>query len=265
MLQPSPAPAAPLSERLRGEAGRRTLAVGLALAVELLLLLLLLTLGVESPPGEEVEPATVLRLAPEAAEEAPEPAAPEPAEAAPEQPPAEQPLPPQPARPAPPQPAEARPPPVAPPVLPTPAPPPPAAAVPRNPAPPAPAPARRRVYGPPNTGGSPAMRDSERVGTAPDGEPLYKAEWYREPDDKMLGDYLSTAQAPGWAVIDCRTAPGYRVEDCVGIGEYPQGSQIMRSVLAAAWEFRVRPARVGGRPLVGSWVRIRIDYTLARR
>lgn len=109
------------------------------------------------------------------------------------------------------------------------------------------------------------FRDSERVGTAPNGEPLYAAAWYREPEADMLGDYLSTARGPGWGLIACRTAPNYRVEDCVGLDEYPQGSQIARSVLAAAWEFRVRPPRLGGRPLVGSWVRIRIDYRIERR
>jgi protein TonB len=104
------------------------------------------------------------------------------------------------------------------------------------------------------------MRDTERVGTAPNGQPLYAAEWYREPDHAMMRSYLSGANGPGWGLIACRTAPDFRVEDCVGLGEYPQGSQIMRSALAAAWEFRVRPPRRGGQVLVGSWVRIRIDY-----
>ena len=126
-----------------------------------------------------------------------------------------------------------------------------------------PAPPARAVYGPPDNR-SPAMRDTERVGTAPNGEPLYAAEWYREPDDAMMRAYLSTARGPGWGLIACRTAPDYRVEDCVGLGEYPEGSQINRSVLAAAWEFRVRPPRRGGQPLVGSWVRIRIEYGLGR-
>ena len=109
------------------------------------------------------------------------------------------------------------------------------------------------------------MRDTERVGTAPNGEPLYAAEWYREPDENMLRAYLSSARGPGWGLIACRTAPDFRVEDCVALSEYPEGSQINRAVLAAAWEFRVRPPRLGGRPLVGSWVRIRISYDLARR
>ena len=32
--------------------------------------------------------------------------------------------------------------------------------------------------------------DSAMVGTAPNGEPLYAAEWYREPTDTELGGYL---------------------------------------------------------------------------
>src|SRR5690606_6252113 len=121
-----------------------------------------------------------------------------------------------------------------------------------------------RVYGPPNIGES-ASNDTEQVGTAPNGEPLYAASWYREPSDDELRGYLSTASGLGWGLIACRTAPDYRVEDCVGLDEYPYGSQINRAVLAAAWQFRVRPPRRGGQLLVGAWVRIRIDYGTGRR
>jgi len=172
--------------------------------------------------------------------------------------------------PAPPQPAPDKPqpsPPLPPPPVasPTPAPttPPPSE---RPPSPASPVrPSGGRVYGPPDTGGSPGFRDTERVGTAPNGEPLYAAAWYREPSEGELRGYLSTASGPGWGLIACRTAPEYRVEDCVGLDEYPTGSQINRAVLAAAWQFRVRPPRIGGRSMVGTWVRIRIDYGVGRR
>lgn len=117
-----------------------------------------------------------------------------------------------------------------------------------------------RNYGPPDTGPPGSARDSERVGTAPNGEPMYAARWYREPTRQELAGYLSTASGPGSALIVCRTVSDFRVEDCELLGESPAGSQIGRAVLAAAWQFRVRPAIVGGQSQVGSWVRIRIDY-----
>jgi len=107
--------------------------------------------------------------------------------------------------------------------------------------------------------------DSPRVGgSGPNGEPLYRATWYREPYHDELAGYLSTASGPGWGLINCRTISNFRVDDCVVDGEYPQGSGIGRAVLAASWQFRVRPPRVGGRSKVGEWVRIRITYDLQR-
>ncbi len=114
--------------------------------------------------------------------------------------------------------------------------------------------------GPPN-GARRGTPDSEVVGLAPDGSPLYAAQWYREPYPSELSGYLSTARPPGWGLIACKTAPEWRVEDCQIVGESPQGSNIARSVLAASWQFLVRPPRVDGEYQVGSWVRIRIDYS----
>ncbi|GMN02012.1 hypothetical protein [Erythrobacter sp. MTPC3] len=132
-------------------------------------------------------------------------------------------------------------------------------AEPQPPADPPPMQGPPRNYGPVDTGPQGGY-ESQRVGTASNGQPLYAAQWYREPTDQELAGYLSTASGPGSALIACRTVPNYYVEDCELVGESPQGSQIGRAVLAAAWQFRVRPARIGGRSQVGSWVRIRIDY-----
>lgn len=123
------------------------------------------------------------------------------------------------------------------------------------------APPGKGLMGPPNLG---VPGDTKRVGTAPNGQPMYAAAWYREPYDDELRGYLSTAEGPGWALIACRTAPDFRVEDCVGLDEYPDGSNIQRAVLGAAWQFRVRPPRIGGVSQVGTWVRIRIDYSEKR-
>ncbi len=260
MLQLSPVQAAPVLQRLRAAFGRRIGGVALALLVEALLLIVLLSLGSPQVPGAKDRVINVVNVGPDVPREAEaEPSSPEPKQQEAERPaeqraPADEPLPP--------EPVDATPAPAAPAIVP------PA----REPLPPVaalPAPARPRasgrpLYGPPDKGGSSAFRDTERVGTAPNGEPLYAAAWYREPRPEELRAYLSTATGPGWGLIACRTASDYRVEDCVGLSEYPEGSQITRAVLAAAWEFKVRPPRLGGRPLVGSWVRIRIDYGVGR-
>ncbi|MGQ3100942.1 MAG: hypothetical protein ACT6Q5_15125 [Sphingopyxis solisilvae] len=228
----------------------------MSVLIPALLLLMLLTFGAEKPVTVKEEWVSVVSIAaPQAPEETAEarPSASEPAEIQP------LPEPPTPDEPVPPQAAE----PLAaptPPAPPQPVPPPPT--VPRIGV----RPPGGQVYGPPNTGSaSSSYRDTERVGTAPNGEPLYAAAWYREPTDGELRGYFSTADGPGWGLIACRTAPDFRVEDCVGLDEYPTGSQIMRAVLAAAWQFRVRPPRLGGKPMVGAWVRIRIDYGVRRR
>ncbi len=253
-----------LTERIRSGGGRRAAGIVLALLLEGLLALLLLTLAPSTPRQDEDE-VTVFSLDPQP-DTVPEPeqppTPPEPDARAPQ--PAERPASP------PPEPSEAPPPP---PVEPPTSSPPPliqlsreqmaAADIATLPAPPAAPAPKRPAMGPPDTG---TPRDTARVdGAGPNGEPLYAAAWYREPYDDELRGYLSTARGPGWGLIACRTVRDYRVEDCVAVGEYPERSNIARSVLAAAWQFRVRPPRIGGRPMVGEWVRIRIDYEQRRQ
>lgn len=272
MLQSNSVPVDPPAERLQTAWGRRTVGIGLALLIEGLLLLALLSLGPAKQPGREKERITTVNLDADKASEEAKPSSTQSEQRVEEKPAPQQPTPeevlpsvPSETPPSPPAPPLAKPPvaPIARAVVPVlnerPAP---VANPPRSTEP---LPPRRPVYGPPDSGGSPAFRDTERVGTAPNGEPLYAAAWYSEPKPEQLRGYLSTANGPGWGLIACRTVPDYRVEDCVALDEYPNGSQINRAVLAAAWEFKVRPPRLGGQSLVGAWVRIRIDYGWERR
>ena len=111
--------------------------------------------------------------------------------------------------------------------------------------------------------GSGSAGDSEIVGTGPHGEVLYAAEWARHPTDAELGGYLPANAPDGFGLIACRTIPGDRVDDCIELDQEPRGSHLASAVRQAAWQFRIRPPRKNGVPLVGSWVSIRIDYERA--
>jgi len=100
-------------------------------------------------------------------------------------------------------------------------------------------------------------------GEGPGGAPLYYAEWYREPTHAELSTYMPADGPPtGFALIACKTVAGYHVDNCRVLGETP-GSGFGRAMRRAAWQFLVRPPRLGGKTLVGAWVRIRIDFTPA--
>lgn len=245
---------------LRSRLGERAGGVLFALLAEILIILALLSLSI-APPGaqQQEETLTVFGVSPDPSEEPVEEESPAPSQDAAQSPE--------------PQETEAAPTETPSPVVTTQPSPVPPAIVPMpsvQPAQPKASPqiARPkanpgRVYGPPDKG---TPGDTERVsGSGPNGEPLYAAAWYREPYDDELSGYLSTARGPGSALIACRTVPDFRVEDCVQMGESPPGSGIGRAVMAAAWQFRVRPPRVGGVSKVGEWVRIRIDYNTRRQ
>jgi protein TonB len=221
-----------LTERLREDWRRKTAGAAIALTLEALLILVLIALGVHALPRKEVP------MAPATFDVSEESKKPEPAAKAAPAPTQRQATTPQP-QPAPPtvSPQQMQ-----------------SFDISRLARPPAP---KAPAYGPAY---SPAFGDSERVGTAPNGQPMYAASWYpHEPTHQEMAGYLSTAQ-PGWALITCKTVPDYRVEDCVGLDEYPEHSHLIESVIAASWQFRVRPPRVNGVLQVGDWVRIRFTY-----
>ncbi|MBC7507089.1 MAG: hypothetical protein H7267_15440 [Sandarakinorhabdus sp.] len=100
------------------------------------------------------------------------------------------------------------------------------------------------------------------VGTGPGGVTLYKAEWQREPTHAELSFYMPKGLPDdSWGMIACKTVARNLVEDCQPLDDWPHGSGIARGLVNAAWQFKVRPPRINGKPEIGSWVRIRIDFS----
>ena len=99
-------------------------------------------------------------------------------------------------------------------------------------------------------------------GAGPGGRTLYNAEWYTEPTDAEMRPYFPRPVAPSsWGMIACQTAPHNRVENCRELSESPSGAGLTRALRQAAWQFKVLPPRVDGKPMIGAWVRIRFDFT----
>jgi len=98
-------------------------------------------------------------------------------------------------------------------------------------------------------------------GEGPGGRQLYKAEWVVEPTNAQLAGYMPEGIDVGSsAEIACKTVENYRVENCRLLSESPMGSGLARAMRLAAWQFKVRPPRIDGKPLVGAWVRIHFDW-----
>ena len=98
-------------------------------------------------------------------------------------------------------------------------------------------------------------------GEGPGGARLYNAEWVVEPTNAQLAGYMPNgARAGSSAEIACKTIANYRVENCRLLSESPVGSGLAQAMRQAAWQFKVRPPRIDGKPLVGVWVRIHFDF-----
>ncbi len=106
-----------------------------------------------------------------------------------------------------------------------------------------------------------ATGTSAAVGEGPGGVTLYNAEWVVEPSNAQLRTFLpQSVDAGSWALIACQTIAHNQVENCAQLGESPRGSGLSKAMRLAAWQFRIRPPRINGKPMVGAWVRIRIDF-----
>ncbi len=105
--------------------------------------------------------------------------------------------------------------------------------------------------------------DNGTGGDGPGGAHLYNAEWHREPTRAELDGYMhGVVTRPGdWAEIACRTIDHFHVEDCRELRESPPGSGFARALRQAGWQFLIRPPRINGKVMVGTWVRIHYQIT----
>ena len=115
----------------------------------------------------------------------------------------------------------------------------------------------------PSSGANGADKGSETGNTdGPGGEAMYDVAWYREPTRAELAPYMpATGPEAGSALLACRMIEHYHVEDCKELGETPPGSGLSRALRLASWQFLVRPPRVGGKSILGGWVRIHFQFT----
>lgn len=100
-------------------------------------------------------------------------------------------------------------------------------------------------------------------GEGPGGKPLYNAEWVREPTNSELAPYFTNGKPiplGAWAMVACLTVADNRVENCQTMGESPLGSGLSKALRRASWQFLVRAPRIGNKPQLGVWVRIRLDF-----
>jgi protein TonB len=113
----------------------------------------------------------------------------------------------------------------------------------------------------PGAGAASGATAAAGPGEGPGGVQLYNAEWVVEPSDAQLRPYLpKSVEAGSWALIACQTIAHNHVENCAQMGEGPRGSGLSKAMRLAAWQFLIRPPRIDGKPQVGAWVRIRMDF-----
>lgn len=237
---------------------RRVMSIGLTIAAHLLLLLLLFRLAPPWQPREPKRPPSTFSMLPDDSQASPRPAPKAKAAAKADRASA----------------SAAKPPPVPLPVLPK---------TPTTPVPPGEAPPTilwdKALYAAADVGkmkgkasevdGDATGKDSAAAygpGEGPGGARLYDAQWYRKPAWSEVSPYLP-ADPPthGQAVLACRMVEHYHVDNCQVISESPRGSGMGRAIRLAAWQFLVRPPRLGGKVLVGEWVKITYDLSIVRQ
>jgi hypothetical protein len=101
-------------------------------------------------------------------------------------------------------------------------------------------------------------------GEGPGGERAYRGDWVRPPTPAEIGPYLPANLQSGEASIVCRAIPDNRVDNCRSLSETP-GSGLGRALRLAAWQFHIRPTRIGSKFLVGQWVLIHFDFSMVVR